>query len=69
MGSLYRNHVSYGGLRSKLILPDDMGGFLSNSRGTNPSSQNATALIEEGVKLLGDVPIRLPSNGYVGGGG
>ena len=66
MGGLFRNHVSYGGLRSKLILPDDMGGFLSNSRGTNPSSESSTFLIEEGVKLLGDKPIRIPS---MGGGG
>ena len=63
MGGLFRNHVSYGGLRSKLILPDDMGGFLSNSRGTNPSSESSTFLIEEGVKLLGDQPIRIPSMG------
>ena len=48
MGGLFRNHVSYGGLRSKLILPDDMGFFLSNSRGTNPSSESSTFLIEEG---------------------
>ena len=62
MGGLFRNHVSYGGLRSKLILPDDMGVFLSNSRGTNPSSESSTFLIEKG-KLLGDQPIRIPSMG------
>lgn len=71
-GSLSRNHASYhGGLRSKLVLPDDMERFLSNSRGPSPSSQSthlSTHVIDEGAKVLGDEPIRLTASGYFGDG-